>query len=182
MSLSKIRNLNLLDWPILTKHRLFLPYFGIPCRQHPLGIDLKNSDPKIGQGQFGTVFSTLLNPTEFSNCPKIKKFQIQNHNEEQIAVKVLQKRKILQENALIQIIEEIRIHSVCSGLPHVLPFIRAWQNSHNVFVGVALCNRGSLADLFKSRQSKFPSQAVIMAAKQIHTGKSNYCAHHLTYQ
>ena len=121
----------------------------------------------MGKGRFGIVYG-IENPpapNDSENC--------QNCLEKtsKLAVKKLKKSLILSEQAVIQIIEEIRIHSVCSGLPFVLPFLKAWQNERNLYVAVPLCSRGSLADLFKTRNSAFSSHSVLLAAKQIYTGK-----------
>ena len=152
-----------LDWPISTRTRLFLPFFALPCAHQSNSITENNAI--LGKGRFGIVYG-LDKPSEDSHC---KKCFIAN-DVGNVAIKKLKKSLVVNEQAVIQIIEEIRIHSVCSGLPFVLPFLKAWQNERNLYVAVPLCNHGSLADLFKARKAAFSSQSVLIAANQIYTG------------
>ena len=81
----------------------------------------------LGRGQFGTVYA-YQKPKE--------------NNSNKMAVKVMKKSSVIEENAVIQIIQEIRIHSVCSAFPHVLPFINAWQDRFYLYVASQLCPKG----------------------------------------
>lgn len=128
----------------------------------------------LGRGRFGTVYKGHHDPALMQNCKKCQKLKALGKNQEavkSVAIKVLRKSLILDQEAAVQIIEEIRIHSVCSGLPRVLPFIKAWQSHLHLYVAVELCQRGSLADLVASRHGKaLPVQSVKIAAQQIHQG------------
>ena len=151
-------------WPRTTRTRLFLPFFALPCLHQSHSIPENNAI--LGKGRFGIVYG-LDKPSK--SC---KKCFIAGDVDGNLAIKKLRKSLVVSEQAVIQIIQEIRIHSVCSGLPYVLPFLKAWQNERNLYVAVPLCNRGSLADLFKARKAAFSSQSVLIAANQIYTGKS----------
>lgn len=157
--------------PLLTRERLFLPFFPVLCLHHSNVIKLnQDSSSIIGKGRFGTVYTAqILDQNEENQCKKCSKNQ-KELVKSQVAVKVLKKASVIDNDAAIQIIEEIRIHSVCSGLPHVLPFLKAWQSNRSLYVALDYCQRGSLADLFKKRQSKFSSQSIKIAAVQIHKG------------
>ena len=86
----------------------------------------------LGRGQFGTVYA----------------YQKTTENSNTMAVKVLKKSSVIEENAVIQIIQEIRIHSVCSAFPHVLPFISAWQDRFYLYVASQLCPKGKYLGIF----------------------------------
>ena len=141
-----------------------MPFFALPCAHQNNSITENNAI--LGKGRFGIVYGLDKPSAKDSNC---KKCFIAN-DVGNVAIKKLKKSLVVNEQAVIQIIEEIRIHSVCSGLPFVLPFLKAWQNERNLYVAVPLCNRGSLADLFKARKAAFSSQSVLIAANQIYTG------------
>ena len=164
-------------WPKSTRQRLFLPYFTIPCHQHSNDIQFESTNSVIGQGQFGTVFLAEFSQTKTTDavdgmkkCKNEKNSKMVSKTDEKIAVKMIKKNSIIEDNAIFQIIEEIRIHSVCSGLPHILAFFKAWQNERHLFVATSLCERGSLADLFMLRQKPFSSQSIILAAHQLYQG------------
>ena len=120
-------------WPIPIRSGLFLPYFSLKNE-----ISLANLKPKnninsiLGRGQFGTVYA----------------YQKTTENSNTMAVKVLKKSSVIEENAVIQIIQEIRIHSVCSAFPHVLPFISAWQDRFYLYVASQLCPKGKYLGIF----------------------------------
>ena len=143
-------------WPLSLRSQLFLPYFDTKPKHGLTAFDSNDDVRILGKGHFGTVF--VHNTTN-------------QDNNNQMAVKVLKKSLIIRENAIVQIIQEIRIHSVCSGLPNVLPFLGAWQDQCNLYVSSRLCTNGNLAGLMNSRKSKpISSPAVKMAAYQIHSG------------
>ena len=161
--------------PKLTRERLFLPHFALPCLRHEKRVQVRPSDPVLGQGRFGIVYESHYNPIVIHNCQSCNdrglfQQQQQRIKFEKVAVKVLKKASVIEHDSALQIIEEIRIHSVCSGLPHVLPFVKAWQSARHLHVAVALCQRGSLADLFMTMKTAFPSQTILIAAQQIFTG------------
>ena len=143
-----------------------MPFFALPCLHQSHSVPENNAI--LGKGRFGIVYG-LDKPSK--SC---KKCFIAGDVDGNLAIKKLRKSLVVSEQAVIQIIQEIRIHSVCSGLPYVLPFLKAWQNERNLYVAVPLCNRGSLADLFKARKAAFSSQSVLIAANQIYTGKSQF--------
>ena len=144
-------------WPLSVRSQLFLPYFGTKPKHDLPTIGFHEDIRVLGKGHFGTVF--------------VQDSTTSQDNNNQMAVKVLKKSLIIRENAVVQIIQEIRIHSVCSGLPNVLPFLGAWQDQCNLYVSSRLCTNGNLAELMNSRSSKaISSPAVKMAAYQIHSG------------
>ena len=134
----------------------------------------------MGEGRFGTVFEAEFSQKAVTDkvdgivmkkCKKDKNSTKPIGEKEKIAVKMLKKKSVIDQDAVMQIIEEIRIHSVCSGLPHVLKFFKAWQTERHLFVALSLCQRGSLADLFRLRKVPFSSQSVILAANQLYQGE-----------
>ena len=138
-------------WPLATRSRLFFPFFSLTkfIKTKP------NQNQILGKGHFGTVFA----------------YHDETNNSNNMAIKVLRKSSIIREKAVIQIIQEIRIHSVCSGLQNVLPFLSAWQDSLNLYVATQLCSKGTLAELMIKRDLKpLCSEAILTAAQQLHTG------------
>ena len=134
----------------------------------------------MGEGRFGTVFEAdfsqkattdTVDGIGMKKCKNDKNSTKPIGEKEKIAVKMLKKNSVIDQDAVMQIIEEIRIHSVCSGLPHVLKFFKAWQTERHLFVALSLCQRGSLADLFRLRKMPFSSQSVILAANQLYQGE-----------
>ena len=134
----------------------------------------------MGQGRFGTVFEAEFNQEisrdtvdgiNMKQCKNNKNTTKHHGSQEKVAIKMLKKTAVIEQDAVNQIIEEIRIHSVCSGLPHVLRFFKAWQSERHLYVALSMCQRGSLADLFRKRQVPFSSQSVILAAHQLNRGK-----------
>ena len=134
----------------------------------------------MGEGRFGTVFEAeftqkattdTVDGIGMKKCKNDKNSTKPIGEKEKIAVKMLKKNSVIDQDAVVQIIEEIRIHSVCSGLPHVLKFFKAWQTERHLFVALSLCQRGSLADLFQLRKMLFSSQSVIVAANQLYQGE-----------
>ena len=134
----------------------------------------------MGEGRFGTVFEAefcqkantdTVDGIGMKKCKNDKNSTKPISEKEKIAVKMLKKKSVIDQESVMQIIEEIRIHSVCSGLPHVLKFFKAWQSERHLFVALSLCQRGSLADLFQTRKMPFSSQSVILAANQLYQGE-----------
>ena len=149
----------------------------------PIILWIKASNPILGEGRFGTVFEAeftqkattdTVDGIGMKKCKNDKNSTKPISENEKIAVKMLKKNSVIDQDAVMQIIEEIRIHSVCSGLPHVLKFFKAWQTERHLFVALSLCQRGSLADLFRTRQMPFSSQSVILAANQLYQGEEQY--------
>ena len=146
----------------------------------------------MGKGRFGTVFEADFSPRQsvdtvdgMKKCKNDKNSINPINTNERVAVKMLKKNSVINQDAVIQIIEEIRIHSVCSGLPHVLTFFKSWQTERHLFVALSLCKHGSLADLFRTRQKPFSSQSIILAAHQLYRGEikdyvKNICVHLIT--
>ena len=119
-------------WPIPIRSGLFLPYFSLKNEISLANLKSKNNIAILGKGQFGTVYA----------------YQKTTENSNTMAVKVLKKSSVIEENAVIQIIQEIRIHSVCSAFPHVLPFISAWQDRFYLYVASQLCPKGKYLGIF----------------------------------
>lgn len=163
----------ILVWPRSTRHRLFLPYFQVICPLHANFVCI-NQNYLVGKGKFGTVFAGEIINKRYQSCIKCAKTHqmMQTPEDGRVAVKELKKSVVLKNEAEVQIIEETRIHSVCSGLPNILPFIKAWQDAHHLYVAFPVCHRGTLADLFVSRKAApFPSQSILVAAHQLFKGK-----------
>ena len=114
-------------WPIPIRTGLFLPFFSLKNEISLANLKPKKNTTILGRGQFGTVYA----------------YQKPNENSNKMAVKVLKKSSVIEENAVIQVIQEIRIHSVCSAFPHVLPFIGAWQDRFYLYVASQLCPKGT---------------------------------------
>ncbi|XKL63851.1 hypothetical protein PGB90_006215 [Kerria lacca] len=110
-------------WPLPVVEYIFLPEFKVKKV-------LKNSDiviiSSIAKGAFGKVF-------------KVKDIK----TEKTYAMKILQKSQIIEENAVLQVKDEIRIQTICGHHQFIVNCIFSWQSYSQLFM------RGELLHLIE---------------------------------
>ncbi|TMW40533.1 hypothetical protein DOY81_014387, partial [Sarcophaga bullata] len=87
-------------------------------------------DQLVAKGAFGVVFKVIN-----------KKQQEQHHQQGELdscptvyALKVLKKSKIISENSLQQIKDEVDIQKLCGHHPFIVKQIDLWQNRYNLHI------------------------------------------------
>jgi len=128
-----------------TIHRVrnaaFLPLF----KSRP--AELRLSRTVVAKGRFGRVVKGEI-------------------GEKEVAVKVISKRKVLQENLLDQVAQEVKIQSVIGHHSFILELVSCWQTEKSLFIATIYTTGGTLHKMWQSR-TKFPLPSVQMAVAQL---------------
>ncbi|XP_034473948.1 serine/threonine-protein kinase S6KL isoform X2 [Drosophila innubila] len=82
----------------------------------------------VAKGAFGVVFKV---------CERLKSGDINNVS---YALKVIKKSKIIAENSLQQIKDEVDIQKLCSHHPFIVKQIDTWQNRRNLHISPEIIN------------------------------------------
>ncbi len=77
-------------------------------------------------------------------------------DEGEVVVKIMQKRRIIEQKMIQQVLEEQSNHSRCSHHPNVLPLLSSHQDEHHLYMLFPRCAT-TLAKLLSARSSHSPS-------------------------
>ncbi|KAF7274285.1 hypothetical protein GWI33_013047, partial [Rhynchophorus ferrugineus] len=102
-------------WPVSQTESYFLPEFPVAHTQQDNKFE---SIAEISRGAFGKVYKV-------------------NHlgKNETFALKVLSKHKILTENSVKQVKEEVQIQKICGHHPFIVNCVLNWQSRKQLFIG-----------------------------------------------
>ncbi|XP_039292875.1 serine/threonine-protein kinase S6KL-like [Nilaparvata lugens] len=132
-------------WPVSHVEALFLPEFKIK-EKNTFNFELVGT---IAKGAFGRVFKVL----------KVD-------NDEVYAMKVLSKARIISENAIQQVKDEVRIQSMCGHNPFIVNCPYFWQTRKKLFIVSNFVSGGELLSLCQVYGS-LPEQLVAIYVAEI---------------
>jgi len=128
------------------RNALFLPLF--KYKRNKENISLSKS--VLAKGRFGKVVRGQIGKTP-------------------VAVKVISKRKVLQENLISQIAQEVKIQTMTGHHSFILELVGCWQTEKSLYIATVFSQGGNLEDLWKSRSS-FPLASVRLGIAQVGLG------------
>ncbi|KAL1132143.1 hypothetical protein AAG570_010100, partial [Ranatra chinensis] len=120
-------------WPVPLMESSFLPEFKILTHVNQSSFKVLNL---ISKGAFGIVYRVQMKTTG----------QI-------FAMKVLSKSKVIQENCINQVKEEVKIQTMCGHNPFIVNCIYHWQNKRQLFIVSDYLEGGDLYTLCEKRGS-----------------------------
>ncbi|CAH1398335.1 unnamed protein product [Nezara viridula] len=113
-------------WPVPIIEALFLPEFKIDLtKKH--NFEVINV---ISRGAFGKVYRVM-----------------NNDSQEYFALKVLSKSKVLRDNYVSQVKDEVKIQSMCGHHPFIISSPQYWQDRRKLFIVSPYVEGGDLFDL-----------------------------------
>lgn len=86
-----------------------------------------------------------------------------------VAVKIISKRKVLQENLISQIAQEVKIQTITGHHSFILELVGCWQTDKSLYIATVFSQGGNLEDLWKSRSS-FSITSVRLGIAQLGLG------------
>lgn len=116
-------------WPVSHAEALFLPDFKI--RSHVTENDFKIISG-LKNGAYGQVFHVQRRSTN-----------------EEFAMKIILKSKIIAENGIQQVKDEVKIQSMCGHHPFIVNCCYYWQNKRQLFIVCDYMPGGELFDISK---------------------------------
>lgn len=128
------------------RNALFLPLFKYKRNKENIWL----SKTVLAKGKFGKVVRGQIGKTS-------------------VAVKVISKRKVLQENLISQIAQEVKIQTMTGHHSFILELVRCWQTEKSLYIATVFSQGGNLEDLWKSRSS-FPLASVRLGIAQLGLG------------
>ncbi|XP_076270437.1 ribosomal protein S6 kinase like isoform X2 [Rhynchophorus ferrugineus] len=117
-------------WPVSQTESYFLPEFPVAHTQQDNKFE---SIAEISRGAFGKVYKV-------------------NHlgKNETFALKVLSKHKILTENSVKQVKEEVQIQKICGHHPFIVNCVLNWQSRKQLFIVTEYIEGGELWQLLQN--------------------------------
>uniref|UniRef100_A0A023F0X3 Putative catalytic domain of agc family protein serine/threonine kinase n=1 Tax=Triatoma infestans TaxID=30076 RepID=A0A023F0X3_TRIIF len=113
-------------WPVPLIEAVFLPYFKVLT---DISKRYKIIEP-VAKGAFGNVY-------------KVWKEESQQF----YAMKILSKAKILDENCVAQVKDEVKIHTVCGHHPFIIDSAQYWQDRSRLYIVSSFMDGGDLFNL-----------------------------------
>ncbi|XP_050311364.1 serine/threonine-protein kinase S6KL [Anthonomus grandis grandis] len=111
-------------WPVSQLESLFLPDF--PVKNYHKD-DKYQKLPQISSGAFGKIY------------------QVKDTEENKIfALKVLSKSKIIENNLVKQVIEEVQIQKACGHHPYITKCLLNWQSRKHLYIATEFVEGGEL--------------------------------------
>ncbi|XP_066246705.1 serine/threonine-protein kinase S6KL [Euwallacea similis] len=114
-------------WPVTQRESLFLPAFPVEVRH-------KNSNyeklPEISRGAFGKIYRIL----------DLEKNEI-------FALKVLSKSKIVENDLINQVTQEVQIQRACGHHPFIAKCPSNWQSPKHLYIATEYIEGGELWEL-----------------------------------
>lgn len=117
------------SWPISQIEASFLPEFPATAI---VNQEKYHKIEEINSGSYGKVYKVLNSETN-----------------EIFALKVLSKSKILAENCLSQVKDEVKIQELCGHHPFIVSSFLRWQNKRYLFIVSKYIEGGELFSLLK---------------------------------
>ena len=117
---------------------MFYPHF--PIRNNCSTFE--TNYPKIGRGKFGNLY------------------QAENDR----AIKVVKKRKVIEENMIQQVLDEKTNNLLCSHNANILDLVDFWQDDYNLYFTYPLCKESLWAAVKEGRLSLSEEESLLKVA------------------
>jgi len=112
-------------WPVSQQELEFLPTFPIKVKNNFKYL------LELSKGSYGTVYKV-------------------EENDKLFALKVLSKAKVVKENAIQQVKDEVNIQKACGHHPFIVECIEYWQTKKTLFIVTELVSGGDLKQLLST--------------------------------
>ncbi|XP_049817221.1 serine/threonine-protein kinase S6KL [Aethina tumida] len=133
-------------WPVTQTESSFLPEFPITATHNEKRFELVK---EVSKGAFGKVYK--VNDLE---------------REQSFALKVLSKSKVIKDNSVQQVKDEVQIQKLCGHHPFIVDCPLHWQSRKRLYIVTDFVNGGELYDLLKAYVT-FPTELVKLYVAQI---------------